>query len=406
MKKDWYKLGFVLTVCALMLGGCCCISTQSKCAAGNPDRTEGCDEFTPLQNFVKIDGSSFTDPGWYPLDTGDTLTTDANGEAEMNLSECWPGHIYVFKNSAGAFHVEQCSEAEFESASATCVSFGTWYVGSCAAEFDVIWTGSAKITKTGTSFSVTYLPKMHLTLIVVLEGEVSLEAVNSYGPTELEEGATPVSAGSFYFTMPIDDLNAIAELNPREVYSVDKLPPVAQELDIVDQMLDVHDQAGADGVLPNNWPQEMGMEMVVVEEEMSENAFVITMGGGALSDPKVQEGMLTGVDWWSIAQETDPPAKTVTVFVADGPSIIDSELTYDPARSQTLFEEAGYAGNQPITILYPAEDNQLAAIAELAVESLGGMGIDAAVEEVPEGGLTEKMQMIIAAGEQVIALSR
>jgi hypothetical protein len=361
-----------------------------------------------MSSTVSKNSSPHSASGWHQLAKGDTLTTNSTGQAELNFSACWPGHIYIFKDSGSAFHVEQCNKGVFSSGG-SCTSFGTWYVGGCSAEFDVTWTGSAKITKRGTSYSITYLPEIrNITLVVVLDGVVEVTPIVSFDPTELGDTAE-LTSGLFYFTMPDAELAEVAGLPPRAVLPLEELPAVAGELGIVDWMVDVRNRGSEDGVLPENWPPDLGGpegEPTEPVQVTGNGGFVVTMDGGSLQDPAVQEGILRSVDWSVVQQSVAPEGSTANALFRDELIIIAEELGYDPELASASFDAAGYERENPVSVLYPAEDENLAKAAQLVVDYLREFGINAEVEPVAGVELNSLISARIAAGIQVISLTR
>jgi hypothetical protein len=72
-----------------------------------------------------------------------------------------------------------------------------------------------------------------------------------------------------------------------------------------------------------------------------------------------------------------------------------------------MLEEMGYAPEQMgVTIFYPAGDQELEKASYLVARDLQKMGIDAGVSEVPGNDLEAKRLTSIAAGVEVIVLSR
>jgi hypothetical protein len=412
MKTDRHEVSFLLAVCALAVCAFACAEpppTEAVCAEGANARTQGCDEFARVSAVVEKNGAAQNDNDWHQLDTGDTLATSENGEAELNFSDCWDGRLYLFDNSAGRIRVRDCQRAQYDEVSNLCIPNGTWYAGTCPGEFSAT-TGSVRLTKLGTSFSITALPEdREVSLVVVLEGQVRVEPVLSHDPTELGQ-ARDVSGAEFYFTMPDAVLSDIAGLEPRVAHPVDELEPVARELGIVDWMFDVRDRADESGVLPDNWPPELGGVGSEVEPPPepppSGNGYVVISGGGALNDPRVQEAMFRGVDWQTAGPAGSPGGGTVLVFVGDEPVDAVNDLAYDPDKSKALLDEAGYEPDQPVAVIYPAGDQPLEKAANLVVRDLGMLGIKAVVEAVPAVELAEIRAVRVAAGEPMIALSR
>jgi hypothetical protein len=413
VKTNRNEIVFLLAVCVLALVALTCGTPdvdeepeepEVTCPSPGIDPQPNCDEFKRLNAKVLYNSVEHTASGWHLFNDGDTLSTDETGQAQVNVSDCWPGEIYIFKKSGYGFRVEDCVRALFPS-STHCTPFGTWYVGDCADEFDVIWTGSARITKTGSTFSVTYLPEDRLTtLVVVLDGTVRVEPITSF---ELEQPGppTPVEAGWFYFTMPDDALSAVGDLEPRAQHRVSSLAPVAAELGIEDWMNDVREKAEEDGVLPDSWPQELG-GLGIIGPAPGE-AFVVTMGGGALSEPSVQEGVLWTVDWSTVQQVTMPEGGEVWAYL--GEALVDAiqDRPLDPsaayAKLQAARDELGFGG---LVILYPAEDETLGVAAELAMEYLGQEALEILLEPVPEEELESKTATMIEQGQEVMVLRR
>jgi hypothetical protein len=413
MKTNRYEIGFLLAVCAMALVALTCgTPTTSACTAGKATRTGGCDEFTRMDARVYKNSVEHTASGWYPLVKGDELSTDTAGQAEVNLSDCYNGHIFIFRASGGAFHVENCTKTQYPS-SGYCDAFGTWYVGACANEFNPVYTGSGKIVKTGTTFSVTYLPEnREITLVVALDGRLTVEPVQSVDPTELAP-ADPVAADSFYFTMPDDRLDRVAGLEPRQEHPITELAPVAFELGIQEWMIDISNQARRDGVLPPDWPADLGGAGEGAAQPPSEppsepggGGIVVTLGGGPLADSRVAEGMLHAVDWTAARDAAAPDGGPVQANLPNGSIDLLAQMPFDPEAAQALFDEAGYERDQPVTILFPEEDEQLGRMAELVAKYLGGVNVGAEIQPVPAAEIVALTKMRMQAGEPVLALVR
>jgi hypothetical protein len=412
MRIKVYKTGFYLFILLFSILAITCDNgpTTPTCNAGASTRTNGCDEFMRVQSVVRkapAGGtfSTFTGTGWHPLATGDQLSTDSNGEAELNFSSCYPGRIYIFKTSGGAFEVEQCSEAEFTSASGSCVPFGDWYVGACAGEF-TINTPSAKITKTGTSLSITFLQNnREITLVVVMEGSVSVEPIDSNNPTVFAT-ADDVRAGEFYFTMPLP-LTRVAGLDPRVSYPLPDLFPVAVDLGIEDRLIAIRRQAEVDGVLPGNWPPELGGPVggEPPGPDTPDGGVLVTSGSGPLGNSLVQEGMYTAVNWPLAMEVAGIGDQPVVVLIGDD-RVNVNDLAYDPERARQLFEEAGYFQEQPVNILILFGDEQLVGIGQVMIENLAEVGIEALIQEVPPEEVDNFLAELTGAGEPYILIGR
>ncbi|MEA3308780.1 MAG: hypothetical protein U9Q70_04620 [Chloroflexota bacterium] len=407
MRKKWYLLGLGLLVMgSLLFRGL--TSCGGQCHSGAPRREPGCDEFTVRSKVVYKNGAIQPATGWYPLEDGDELTTDSRGEAQLNLSACYPGQLFIFHDSQGAFKVSSCGKTDFEGAN-ICLLAGVYYVNNCASE-DVIWSGSARIEKEGTIFVITYLPERELTLVIVLDGKVTVQPVESYYPTTL--GAeTTFSAEEFYFTMPRAEYARVAGLEPRQVYPISELESLSFELGIDSWMRNIRDQAEKDEMLPSSWPKfseeiefEVPTEEPAVEEmvppEMGIDSYRVTSGGGPLESSRIQEAIYRAVDWGRAFDAPD------AVAVSIGDAVVAAlDVGYAPDAALEALEAEGYDNLEWVWILYPAGDARLAAAVKMIADDLDSLIGEIELMEVSEADINETMEIIIASGEPVIALT-
>ena len=419
MKSRKYDLGFFLFVGLLSLFALTCQNGNGNgnggttaCPVGNSARTEGNDEFRRVNSTIYkgTSGSSlaaFDCSGWHSLANGDQLSTNNSGQAELNFSSCWDGRFFIFKDSGANFQVETCDKASYNSPSIACVPFGNVYAGLCAGEFTVS-TGSARITKIGTSLSTTYLPEDRLiTLVIVFEGRVTVDAVQTIDPLTLASPAIDVGEGQFLFTMPDDQLAQVGGLDPRVAHPIPDLPAVIDELGLLDSVGDIRDKAIEDGVLPRDWPEELGGPADGGQIEVPPDGGVVVTGlGGALADPRVQDAWLTAVDWLPLLENSGLLDTPVFATIDNQPISVQDDLIYDPDRAAMLLAEADYAGGFPVTFLAPAEDEQLLILAETTIDFLNEIGIDAGIQAIPNEELEAVFSEYLQANEAVIRFSR
>jgi hypothetical protein len=404
-------LGFFALSIAFVANGCAPAPSAPSCVAGATTRTEGCDEFKKINATVYKNNSAFTGTGWHPLVAGDKISTNSSGQAELNFADCYPGHIYCFRDSDGIFQVENCNKASYSKVprSGLCATLGAWYVSDCKQEFSIL-SGSITV-KAGSTFVLVYLPERQelreLSLVIVLAGEVFVEPVDRLDPTELGEGQ-PIAGGEFYFTMPLENLQPIAGLEPRQRYSVAEVLPLVEALDLWDWMSDTQAQAQMDGVLPGNWPVELGGSGETGQEQIPptnppvDGNFVVEGGGGALADLRVLEALFTAVDWNVVAADGG-----VSAILGDHAIDARTELAFDLARSRALFEEAGYLPDQlAVVLLFPEEDELLGEKAAMVAEYLSAAGVKIALQATPGYDLITVQQTRIGAGESVLLLRR
>lgn len=400
-------LGLLIIFFTLILVSC----DKPECTPGQSSRTEGCDQFKRVNSTVRKGSASapslpvFTQSGWHPLNSGEAVSTNSSGMAELNFSGCWPGQLFCFKDSGLTFQVATCDQVTFENTPLACVPNGSIYTnGPCPAEY-AINTGSARINKTGTVLSITYLPdKRNVTLVIVLEGSVTVEPVLDVNTAELGRPDN-VDTGFFYFTMPDNQLSPIGDLQPRQAYPIPELPPVVAELDIWDWMFNVRERAEVDGIPPENWPPELGGPGDESEPPQPENEVFVNSAGGAFDDPRVQEALLHAVDWPEAAAAVNLEDTRLTGFV--GPDAIDllRDIVHDPDLSWALLAEAGYPNGLGATLFYPPDDPQLARMGKMIVPIIAKAGFDAGLQELNDES-EELLARLEEAGEAFIILNR
>ncbi len=409
-KKKTHLVLFLIIFCFLpLLLTTCKPKTEPDCTPGKSDRTEGCDQFTRVKPFVRYGKASlsslpiFNQTGWHPFEKDYAVSTSSSGVAEINFSDCWPGRIFCFRNTNFNFRVEKCNNLSGSGTPLGCLAVGQAYTnGPCPAEYTVIYTGSARIIKEGTVFAITYLPdNRDITLLIVLEGRAKIEPAVSFDPTVLDD-PDDVPAGMFYFTMPNEQLSPVGGLDPRQAYPIEMLPPVVEELDIWDWMFDVRDQAERDGVLPENWPPELGGSGVGPGPD---NQIFVNSGGGALADTRVQEAMLNAVNWPEVAAASGLDSTQITGFVGGDPIDLLPDAPFDPDLARELLAVAGYPNGVGMTIFYPAGDAELAKTAEIMRQFFAESGFDGTIQEAT-AEIDTRLAMMEAAGESFIIIER
>ena len=109
--------------------------------------------------------------------------------------------------------------------------------------------------------------------------------VETFDPTVLGL-PLPVAEGFFLFTMPNAQLSDVAGLPPRTSHPISDLDDVAIELGIVDWMFDVRDKADESGILPADWPAELGgegpEEPPTEEPPIAGDGYNVVSSGGVL----------------------------------------------------------------------------------------------------------------------------
>ena len=332
------------------------------------------------------------------LNTGDAVATDKDGQAKLELSDC-PGPLYVFMLNNGALIRATCTENQKASGSSLCLTQGTgWFSGNCAGATTPInvWTTSARIKFTGTSFSVTYLPEQReTTLIVVMEGSVVLEPVLDTTTGDLGP-EIQVDAGWFVYTMPDDMLTEIVPgIPPRDRQPVEDLPPLVPKLGVEEWIIQVEDFARQDAVLPSSWPDDL------VQSPDDRLTLALEFVGRQLDDPDVQRGILSAVAWGDVTRELFGDRDVLVATQVLGRRIDARTYRYDPAEAAKLL-----ANVETLQIVIPAGDDEIRDLAEWMTGQLGEANVVLEWTEVPADAMEEKVKSLQAAGMSVVWLRR
>jgi hypothetical protein len=341
-------------------------------------------------------GSPATNPplldhdNWTSLSEGDAIKTDGAGQAEIELDGC-SGSLYVFMD--GVIQVSTCLEEEQASGLATCVQVGTGYFNvDCASRFTVDTPGS-RITVVGTAFSVTYVPDRRLTLVIVLEGGVTVQPVVDFETGRLAPEGIRVDSGEFLYTIPGPVSPELAGIRAREALPFEELPPVVQELGIRHWIDDIERRAEPDRLLPPNWPFRMA-------------AVALVMEAGAFEDPTVQRAVLAAMDKDALLARAFPGQEVRFRSALGGEAIDASQIPHDPELAGALLEEAGYARGVPAFLLFPEGDESLARMAEGMAKYVAEAGVKVELVPVSPEELRTMVPRMREAGKAVMWLER
>jgi hypothetical protein len=337
------------------------------------------------------------------LSSDDGVTTDDSGEAELHLGGC-SATLYVFKD--GDVVLEGCRKNDPADVCATNAS--VLVEATCAAEysFDVDTRGCKVIVKS-TALSLTYLPNNELSLIIALDGTVSVRPVVNLAEDTLGK-EIPVDQGFFLHTMPGPESPDIAGLPAREPVPISELPRLVQELQQIDGrvepwMYDLTRRAGELKLLPPGWPFEPEMPPPDV---VPGSPVELIPAGGALEDPRVQEALFLAIDTRTVAEEAFEGQSVDLRARVAGEDLDAYEIPFDRERAKELLAEAGWGDGFGVKIPFPAEDDQLAKAAEWMASYLFEVGIEAIPVPLPVSEIMTFEGIAVSEGKPILSLRR
>lgn len=298
------------------------------------------------------------DDQWHDLADGSLVTTDANGEACIQIDNCLK--IYVYQD--GQFVKAACSRGQ--GGSAGCSLSGTTAYNNKCADKVVIQTYGAEIHLQGTWVSVTYLPDRQLTLVIVLDGQATVWPVLDVDQWTLGN-PVQVDPQQFVLTSPQEPAKLAQPL--------DRLNPLIQELDIQPWMDRVRAQAEADHLVA--WPRPELSGLLVHGE------------GGLLDDPRVQEAIAYAVPWAELQARLFAGQEMPMMLSWPGREVDARTLKYEPDVARKLLAEAGDARGFGLTLYcYAATDDiPLLELAQSVIRHLDAAGIGAKLMVLGEG---------------------
>jgi len=177
-----------------------------------------------------------------PLPEGYLLTTDEKGEAllqgRLDEATC---RIYVFQDTE--LRKRPCPESTYSGGNASCVEAGSAVYQDCSNHLAM--TPSGEVEFQGTWVQVIYLPHQQVSIFVAAEGQALVSPIRGNGSRLTRP--IPLAAGQFLYTAPDAVMNAIPGLPPRQALSVDRLPALLPEYNILPWLA-----RGYEKVSPNN----------------------------------------------------------------------------------------------------------------------------------------------------------
>lgn len=329
------------------------------------------------------------DSAWHALSAGSLVTTDASGEGWISISDCML--IYVFQSSG--LVKAACPKSDYTGGNVTCAIEGTSvYNNDCAGQI-IIQTLSAEVELQGTWLSVTYLPERQLTLVMVFEGEATVQPVLDFDARTLGN-PIDVEEGHFWFTTPGDTGERVAGLDAREPHPFDRLPPLIDELDLAPWIDRIRVRADGDQVPFPEFPPSASAEVF------------LQGGGGALENEAVQQAVLRAVPWAGLTEELFPGQDVPVTTALPGVEIDAREVEHNPDLARELLTRAGFPNGFGLVLLYAPGDDEIAAMAGVVVDSLREVGIQVKSGAVSAAEAPDVLREIVLGGDAALWLGR
>jgi hypothetical protein len=326
---------------------------------------------------------------WHSFPARSLVTTDASGEAAVDISGCML--IYVFQNSQ--LLKAACPKSDYSGGNATCSIAGTSVFNNTCSTEVVIQTPSADLTLEGTYLSVTYNRAAQTTTVLVFSGAVKARPILDADTGKRGEPVT-INKNNFWFTTTDANLPALQGSGVRKVLPIKELAPLNGILDVDPWLDEIKERSETDKVsLPDLSP---------VRPE-SQN-LALLMGGGPLRNDRVQEAVLMAVPWAELAKATFP-RQTVSIKTELRNERIDAlAVKYDIESAYALLHQANLSDGFEVILFYAKTDDRLSVLAKRMVEPLDRVGIRAELAPVAPADALPHIQDLVRSGRAVLYL--
>lgn len=281
------------------------------------------------------------------LAAGGMVSTDNKGEAEVKIQGCLT--LYVYQK--GSLTRSTCRKSDAASGLGVCSTDGmTGVINQCLNKID-IQTPSASAQSNSTWYTVIYLPEDQLTIVQVMEGEVTVRPVIDPASDEWPE-AQVLGSQSLWFTAPGPDAPVINGLTGRQALPLEDWQILRPALIERYPDLDMWMAAARQTAQREN--------LVFPEYLVSRTGEVNTRFVGQLwADDRIQRAMETGVDWKGIVQRVWPQINVFpSLLIHQDTYIFDArEVVFNRDESLKLLADAEFWQSAPtITIIAREED--------------------------------------------------
>lgn len=287
------------------------------------------------------------------LSAGDLVTTNAQGEAEVQIQDCLT--LFVFQN--GNLQRSACRRSDALSGLAACSSAGmTGVLNNCTSMID-IQTPSASTTTNGTWFSVIYLPEDQLSIVQLYDGKVDVRAAIKPAGNEWSPETQQLEGPGLWFTAPGSEPPVINGVVGRQVLPLEDWPALRAGLierypDLDLWMGAIRQTAGEQG-LP--FPAAITMKLGEMDSR-----FV----GIFWADEGIQRAFEIGVDWKSLVENNWPQFNVFpSLWFQKDTYIFDArKLEYNRDAALKLLSEAGFYRSAPTITITAREENTNAVL--------------------------------------------
>jgi hypothetical protein len=275
------------------------------------------------------------------------VTTDQNGEAEVVIKDCLK--LYIFQ--ASSLTRSTCRKSDAASGLGVCGTQGlTGVVNKCTSQVE-IQSPSSNVVSKGTWFTVLYLPEDRLTIVQVFEDKVEVQAVINPSTGQRSAGQT-VGEGNLWFTSPGANPPTINGIQGRTIQPISVWEALRPEL--------IQKYPNID-LWMNTAAKQAKTSSLHFDNSLVHPTGVINVNfvGKPWDDKRLQEAMLTGVDWKGLNQNLWFGTTVATQIKFNAQPMANlSKVTFSTVQANSLLVQAGYFqnSNTNILILVPEGD--------------------------------------------------
>lgn len=313
------------------------------------------------------------------LAAGGMVSTDNKGEAEVKIQGCLT--LYVYQK--GSLTRSTCRKSDVTSGLGVCSTDGmTGVVNQCLSKID-IQTPSASAQSSSTWYTVIYLPEEQLTIVQVMEGEVTVRPLIDPAADEWPEGQG-LGGPALWFTAPGPDAPVINGLPGRQALPLEDWQILRPAL--IDRYPDLDMWMAAARLTAER------ENLVFPEYLVAASGEIMTQFIGQLwADERLQRAMLIGIDWNRITRDAWPDFDVrPSLQVRDTLTFDAREAAFNRDESLQLMTEAEFWQRAPAIRIAAREGDKPAVQFAYALQAaLYELDIQAELQFVSDGQFEE-----------------
>jgi hypothetical protein len=263
--------------------------------------------------------------------------------------------------------MKACPRSNYEAGiAATCQQEGDAVYKECKNHVEMTPSGEVRVR--GSWVEITYISNLQMTLVIVLEGQATVQPVLV---AETYKLGSPVAVlpGQFFYTSPDNRAISFSGVPARSAVPLQQLRLLIEKLQLQDRM---------------KWIGSLAIRDKLEFSELIERDDIFLRGvNPTLLSAAGRDAILHGVRWEDmIRQGFGDPNPLLHIEIGDVVIADARTITYDPRAARANMDTLA---NKTTTLLlyYPRDDKELAGLAKNLASSLAELGFKVELVTLP-----------------------